>query len=329
MSQPAISVAMSVYNNADYLALAIESILAQSFEDFEFLILNDGSTDGSAAIIDHYAGKDSRVRAIHRENKGLIVSLNQLIAEARAPIIARMDGDDIAEPERFGRQFSFLQENEDYGVTSSWTHDIDGDGNPFRVSGREPPVTHEDFLAAIDDGPLLCHPSVMYRRDLVQGVGGYHAAFKHCEDYDLWLRLAAVTKLGSISERLMHYRHTEGQVSNRHLVVQQYGVAVSWFARKEREAGRPDPTETLADLPPLDGLDALFGRPGTDRAVIARLAPRILYSKVALTSSGFDMIMNHLRTGHHIDGIWRTVPRLVRMGEPARAIKLALALAGV
>ena len=329
MPQPAISVAMSVYNNADYLALAIESILAQRFEDFEFLILNDGSTDDSAAIIDRYAAQDPRIRAIHRENKGLIVSLNQLLEEADAPIIARMDGDDIADPDRFGRQIAFLNENPDYGVTSCWSHDIDGDGNPYAVSGKEPPITHEDFLAAIDDGPLLCHPSTMYRRDLVLQVGGYHAAFKHCEDYDLWLRLAAVTKLGSIPERLMHYRHTVGQVSSRHIVVQQYGVAVSWFALKEREAGRPDPTETLADLPPLDGLDALFGCPGMDRAVIARLAPRILHSEIALTSSGFDMIMDHLRTGHRIDGIGRTVLRLIRMGEPARAAKLALAISGV
>jgi glycosyltransferase involved in cell wall biosynthesis len=329
MSQPAISVAMSVYNNAEYLALAIESILAQSFGDFEFLILNDGSTDESGAIIDRYAAQDSRIRPIHRANKGLIVSLNQLVEESRAPLIARMDGDDVALPDRFERQIAFLHNNPDYGVTSSWTLDIDANGNPFAVTGKEPPVTHDDFLAAIDEGPLLCHPSVLFRRDLVQQVGGYHAAFKHCEDYDLWLRLAAVTKLGSIPERLMRYRHTEGQVSSRHIVVQQYGAAVSWFALKERQAGRPDPTETLDNLPPLGGLDALFDRPGIDRAVMARMAPRILYSKIALTSAGFDMIINHVREGHHIKGIRRTVLRLLRMGEPLRAVKLATALVGI
>jgi glycosyltransferase involved in cell wall biosynthesis len=329
MPQPAISVAMSVYNNADYLALAIESILAQTFRDFEFLILNDGSTDDSAAIINRYAARDSRIRPIHRANKGLIVSLNQLVEEARAPLIARMDGDDIALPERFERQVAFLRDNPDYGVTSTWTHDIDGQGNPYAVTGKEPPITHEDFVAAIEEGPLLCHPSVLFRRDLVLQVGGYHAAFKHCEDYDLWLRLAAITKLGSIPERLMRYRHTEGQVSSRHIVVQQYGAAVSWFALKEREAGRHDPTETLDNLPPLGGLDTLFGRPGMDKAVIGRVAPRILYSKIALTSSGFDMVINHVREGHHINGIRRTVLRLLRMGEPLRAVKLATALVGI
>ncbi|MEY2926560.1 MAG: hypothetical protein RL367_1037 [Pseudomonadota bacterium] len=329
MPQPAISVAMSVYNNADFLALAIESILAQTFEEFEFLILNDGSSDESGAIIDRYAAQDSRIRAIHRDNQGLIVSLNELIGESRAPLIARMDGDDVALPDRFEKQIEFLRSHPDYGVTSTWTDDIDGDGNPYLVSGKEPPVTHADFLAAIDDGPLLCHPSVLYRRDLVQQVGGYHAAFKHCEDYDLWLRLAAVTKLGSIPERLMQYRHTLGQVSSRHIIVQQYGAAVSWFALKERQAGRPDPTETLAELPPFGGLDTLFGRSGMDSAVMARFAPRILYSKIALTSSGFDLIIDHVRDGHHIQGIRRTVLRLLRMGEPMRAMTLAMALVGV
>jgi hypothetical protein len=97
---------------------------------------------------------------------------------------------------------------------------------------------------------------------------------------------------------------------------------------KEREAGRDDPTETLDALPPLGGLDKLFGKPGMDRAVMARMAPRILYSKIALTSSGFDMIINHVREGHHIKGIRRTVLRLLRMGEPLRAVKLATALVG-
>ena len=149
VSEPAISVAMSVYNGAPYLGIAIESILAQSFADFEFLILNDGSTDDSAAIIDRYAAQDSRIRGIHRENKGLIVSLNQLLDEARAPIIARMDGDDIALPERFAKQHAFLTDNPDHGVVSSWTTDIDRDGTPFPLGGDDQPTSHEAFLAAI------------------------------------------------------------------------------------------------------------------------------------------------------------------------------------
>lgn len=325
-SNVAISVAMSVYNGADYLPLAIESILDQSFADFEFLILNDGSTDTSATVIDAYAARDSRIRAIHQENRGLIVSLNQLVAEACAPIIARMDGDDIAMPDRFVEQYRFLENNLDYGVVSSWTIDIDRDGKPYPIAGNDHPTNFDDFLKAIEDGPLLCHPSAMFRRDLVLSVGGYHAAFKHCEDYDLWLRLAGVTKLCSLPQRLMKYRHTDSQISNRHVVEQQIGVSASRFAYRERAAGRADPTESLVTLPPLSDYDILFDRPGAAAEARAMVASGLLYSPVAMKGEGFDLLMEHLKDGSHIVGLPRTVLRLLRFGEPVRAARLAAAL---
>ena len=116
---PRISVAMSVYNGEQYLALAIESILAQSFDDFEFLILDDGSSDGSAKLIDDFAASDNRIRVIRRENKGLVVSLNELIGVARAPLIARMDCDDIGQaPNASLSKIAFLDANLDYGVVA-------------------------------------------------------------------------------------------------------------------------------------------------------------------------------------------------------------------
>jgi GT2 family glycosyltransferase len=320
LSSPAISVAMSVYNCEAYLVLAIDSILQQSFTDFEFLILNDGSTDGSRAIIDHYAALDSRIRPIHRENKGLIISLNQLVTEAKAPLIARMDGDDIARPERFAKQMEFLAANPDYGVLGTWTADIDEKGDPFIVSGADHPTTYEGFLSAIPVRSALCHPSIIMRRDLVLAAGGYHAAFKHCEDYDLWLRLAHMTKICSLPERLIKYRHSDGQVSNKHIVAQQYGTVVSRLAYHARAAGRDDPTEHLAELPPLESLDALFNMPGAAREARAMLVAGLLYSPVAMTSDGFGLLLDHVRDGGSKKGLWRTVIRLlVRMGEPRRA----------
>ncbi len=108
---PALSAAMSVYNGERFLAEAIDSILAQSFPDLEFLILDDGSRDATPAMLRDYAEKDSRIRPISRENRGLVASLNQLLDEARAPIVARMDADDIAHPERFAKQMRFLADN--------------------------------------------------------------------------------------------------------------------------------------------------------------------------------------------------------------------------
>jgi glycosyltransferase involved in cell wall biosynthesis len=326
MSKPRISVAMSVYNSERYLALAIESVLAQTFTDFEFLILNDGSVDGSRATIDHYAGADPRIRAIHRENKGLVISLNELLAEARAPLIARMDGDDICLPERFEKQVAFMDANPEHGVVGTWTADIDEDGNPYLMRGADHPTTYEDFLDVIGKRSLLCHPSAMMRRDVVLSVGGYHAAFKHCEDFDLWLRLASVTKLCSIPERLLKYRHWPNQVSTKYAYVQQIGAAISYQAYLERIAGRPDRTEHLNELPPIDQLDTLFGKPGMTDAAKAYVVPNMLYSIEALRGAGHDLLLDYIESGGSRDGLWRTVARLVRYGEPARAAALAFAL---
>jgi glycosyltransferase involved in cell wall biosynthesis len=328
MPTPAISVAMSVYNGERFLAPAIQSILDQTFPDFEFLIVDDGSTDASAGIIRDFASRDARIRPIIRENRGLIASLNQLLQEARAPIIARMDADDISRPERFARQIAFLAENPDYGVVGTWTEDIDENDRSHLASGKDHPLDHAGFLAAIETGDsLICHPVAMFRRDIVLAVGGYHAAFRHCEDYDLWLRLGEVTRLGNIPERLLRYRRYPDQVSSRHAMELQIGTAVALAAWRERQAGRPDPTATLERLPPIEQLDALFGRPGISRQVREQVALGLRYSATAMRNEGFDLLVRHLREGGRRDGMWRTVARLVRFGEPLRALRLARTLA--
>ncbi|WP_408588303.1 glycosyltransferase [Novosphingobium sp.] len=325
---PRISVALSVYNGERFLAQAIESVLGQTCGDFEFLILDDGSRDATPAIIADHAARDPRIRPIVRENRGLVASLNQLLAEARAPLVARMDADDLCLPERLGRQLAYLDAHPEIGVLGTWTEDIDELGGPHPVLAPDHPLGHEDFLRAVELSlPLLCHPAVMYRRDVVLSVGGYHGAFRHCEDLDLWLRLAAVTRIANLPERLLRYRHYEEQVSSRHATVQQVGAAVARIAHAERLAGRPDPTADLDALPSIDQLDALFGREGVARAVRARVAPGLLYSRSALRDEGFDILRRYIREGGSREGLWRTVGRLVRFGEPLRAARLAATLA--
>jgi hypothetical protein len=328
MSTPTISVALSVYNAERFLDDAIGSVLAQSFRDYEFLILDDGSTDASRSIIEDHARRDTRIRPIIRGNRGLIASLNQLIDEARAPIVARMDADDICHPERFARQLAFLDAHPDHGVVGCWTSDIDEHGNPYPIGGEDHPLTHEDFVEAIDrNGPLLCHPGVMYRREVVRAVGGYHAAFRHCEDLDLWLRLASVTLIANIPERLLTYRHYAGQVSNRHLTEQQIGAAFARLAYKERQAGRADPTEHLERLPPLSRIGALFGREDALRTARAQIARSLLHSRSALAGEGFDILLHHVKEGGSGPDLWRTAARLLTFGEPTKAVRLATALA--
>lgn len=327
MPTPAISVAMSVYNAERFLATAIESVLAQDFRDFEFLIVDDGSTDASSAIIRHYADKDSRIRPHLRENRGLIASLNEMIAMARAPLIARMDADDICQPQRFSKQVAFLAAHPDYGVVGSWSEDIGEQGEPLFRSGADHPLTHDEVMTAIEQGEqLICHPAVMYRRDVVVGVGSYHAAFRHCEDLELWLRLSGVTHIGNIPERLLRYRRYSDQVSSRHSTEQQIGTFIARLAWQERSAGRPDPTEHLERLPAIADLDALFGRPGLAQQMREHVVLNLRWSHSAMRDEGFDMLIDHVREGGRRDGLWRTVVRLVRFGEPRRALRLAAAL---
>jgi len=325
MTIPRISVAMSVYNNARYLSHAIESILAQTFTDFEFLIVNDGSTDGSGAIIDRYAAGDTRIRAIHQPNAGLIVSLNRMIDEARAPLTARMDGDDIALPERFARQVAFLDAHPDIGVLGTGCTCIDEEGRPSSHKFDDV-LTPEAIRDDLKNGPPLCHPSVVMQRDAVRAVGGYHRAYKYCEDYDLWLRLSGHVRMANLPDRLLLYRQSQTQISNRHAYAQAIGAKIAWQAHAERLAGRPDPTLDLDELPPLAGLDRVFGREGVFRAVRENVVPGILYMPEALRGEGFDLIIGHIHDGGATDGLWRTVARLVSLREPVRALRLAMAL---
>ncbi|MFD1960784.1 glycosyl transferase family 2 [Novosphingobium panipatense] len=235
-----------------------------------------------------------------------------------------MDADDICRSDRFTQQLCFLNDHPDYGVVGSWSEDIGVRGERLIRTGADHPVTHEEFLSSIETGgPLICHPAAMYRRDIVRSVGGYHAAFLHCEDLDLWLRLSSVTRLGNIPERLLKYRRYPAQVSSRHAMEQKIGTAVAQAAWRERRAGRPDPTADLIRLPPVDELDTLFGRAGLAWAVREQVALGLVYSPAALRGDGFDLLVSYLKDGGRCEGMWRTVARLVRFGEPLRAVQLA------
>lgn len=326
--RPALSVLMSVHNGGAHLAPAIRSVIGQSFADFEFLILDDGSADASPRIIGDAAMRDSRIRPILRENRGLVASLNELLALARAPLCARMDADDLCHPDRFARQVAFLAGHRDHGVVGTLSDEIDDAGQPWPYPGPAYPITNEAFQRNVrTQGPLLIHPAVMFRTGLVRSAGGYHRAFRHCEDYDLWLRLASITKVANLPERLLVYRHYAGQVSRRHVVEQQTGAAIAWEAWRARDAGRADPTAHLARLPPINALDGLFGEAGVSRRVRARVVREILYSREGLRGEGFGLLLDHLRDGGEHAGLWRTAARLVRFGAPWRAGRLAAALA--
>jgi glycosyltransferase involved in cell wall biosynthesis len=322
---PAISVIMSVFNNAPHLDAAIGSIIEQSFADFEFLIVNDGSTDGSGAIVDDWARRDSRIRPLHQDNHGFIYSLNRMIAEARAPWLARMDGDDISYPDRLAAQMAWLSDNPGYAIVGTQIDLIDDAGRPAGVANRVP-LTPAEFEAVREHGPLMMHNSVLMRRDVIQSIGGYRAAFRHAEDYDLWLRAMEHLPLANMSDVLVAYRQGPSQVSFRHIVEQRINAAVAFEAGEERRAGRPDPTDTLDRLPAKDELDALFARP-VSRRIAKRVVPDLLYSNEFLGGAHFPMLVDYVEQVGASAETRRTVLRLIKMRQFARAGQLARALA--
>ena len=132
--------------------------------------------------------------------------------------------------------------------------------------------------------------------------------------------------MANLPDRLLLYRQSESQVSNRHALVQKVGAAIAWEAHVERMAGRPDPTETVDDLPPLADVDRVFGRDGVTDAVREKVALGIVYAPEALRGAGLDLIIDQIRARGATHGLWRTVVRLLTLGEPRRALRLAGAL---
>jgi glycosyltransferase involved in cell wall biosynthesis len=219
---------MPVYNAERFLEQAVESILAQSFADFEFLIVDDGSTDSSLAILQEYAAADPRIRVVSRPNTGYLIALNEMLGRARGEFLARMDADDVALPERFAAQVEYLREHPECVVVGSTVRFIDEVGRqaglghaPLGEDGRQTelgrePRGHEELEdEGLSGSCPICHPTVLMRREAVLRIGGYRHEAYLCEDMDLWLRLAEIGKLASLTQVLLHYRLHSKSVSER------------------------------------------------------------------------------------------------------------------
>lgn len=222
-----ITVLMSVYNGQPYIEEAIESIVNQTFSDFEFLIIDDGSTDGSRDILKKWKAHDDRIRLIlHGENKGLGYALHEGVSEAHGDWIVRMDDDDIAFPNRLKRQVKYIQENPEVDILSAWAIDIDKHANPMRL--RQVPIKHEDIVRLIWTIPVV-HPAVMFRKDEVKKVGSYDSDLRRRQDYDLWFRCAAAgLRFANIPEPLIYYRFTDDYYDKNDLGTALDQVQIGW-----------------------------------------------------------------------------------------------------
>jgi glycosyltransferase involved in cell wall biosynthesis len=209
---PTVSVLMAVYNGEQYVAAAMDSILAQTFRDFELVVIDDGSMDASPVILRGYAARDPRVKLTLRDNQGLTSTLNEAFARSRGTYLARMDCDDVALPDRFARQVELLDANPDVVCTGGQFQLIDG-GSRLLKTLRPPTDDAEIQTTLLKGHNAICHPCAMIRRTAMEQVGGYDTRFKTAQDLDLWLRLGEVGKLSNVPHPVLKFRLHGSSVS--------------------------------------------------------------------------------------------------------------------
>ena len=214
MARPELSVLLPVYNGASHLREAIESILSQTYADFELIVIDDGSTDDSLSILEEYA--DSRIRVFSHTNRGLAASLNRAIGLAKGRYVARQDQDDVSLPQRFEKQVRFLKEHPTAGMVGTWARILAGNAETGRVH-RHPSDNATLKFALMFDNPFV-HSSMMIRKSVFDSVGVYTTdpSRQPPEDYELWSRIARAFDVANIPEVLHIYREVPKSMSRDH-----------------------------------------------------------------------------------------------------------------
>jgi glycosyltransferase involved in cell wall biosynthesis len=222
---PTVSVVMSVFNAEPYLRQAVESILRQTLRDFEFIIVDDGSTDRSRALLDEY--RDERIiRADHAANRGIPQALNHGLERARGRYVARIDADDVALPERLATQVEYLERHPDIGILGSAFYRLEMATGYVRVVAG--PSQDADIRWQIMFYNTFCSSSVMFRRELIATIGGYNETMRCAIDYDLWVRMVGSLRAANLPDALAVYRvHGEGVTGQWGSDQQRYSDAIS------------------------------------------------------------------------------------------------------
>lgn len=248
MKAPKVSVVMSVYNGQAFLTEAVDSVLHQTSRDFEFIIIDDGSSDATSTILSRYEASDGRVRLLRHENKGRAVSLNIGIGIAQGKYIARMDADDIALPNRLQEQVDFMGRNPNVGILGGAFELMDSKGRILKAVW--PPLEDSEIRELMLRFNPICHPTVMMRKDVALAVGGYRKALLDADDYDLWLRMSERSKLANLGRLVLRYRIHADQVSVRNMRHQVLCVLAARSAGSARRLGQPDPLSGILEVTP-------------------------------------------------------------------------------
>jgi glycosyltransferase involved in cell wall biosynthesis len=250
--EPRVSVVMAVYNGERYLREAVDSILGQTFQDFEFIIVEDGSADATPAILDGYT--DPRlVRLRNQGNLGLTRSLNRGLATARGEYIARMDADDVSLPERLECQVAYLEAHPGVGLVAAGFIFMDQAGGDKLVSW--PHTDQQRLREALIQENRFCHGVVMLRRACVESVGGYREVFRYAQDYDLWLRILERYEVACLDKLLYRYRVGPNNISVTRLAEQDayHSLAKECYRRRQmglaEDLSRAEKIAGIADRP--------------------------------------------------------------------------------
>jgi hypothetical protein len=275
-----VSVILPVRNGGAYLPLAVGSVLTQSAGDFELLVIDDHSQDGAVEALE---ASDARLRRLVNPGRGLVDALNFGLAEARGEFIARMDADDIALPDRLARQIAFLDRRPEIAVVGAQVAFIDATGQPTGERTHFPTDPAAVAAALMTRGCVLKHPSVLARREVMRGAGGYRAAVAKAEDYDLWLRLSEHHRLANLPETLLNYRVHANQISTGVNLGQRFAHDLALIAARRRRRGEPDPIEGIGEALSFDDPS-----PGGASAspIVARLASA--YRALSFFEGGVD-----------------------------------------
>jgi glycosyltransferase involved in cell wall biosynthesis len=244
---------MGVYNGGIYLREAVNSIINQTYDNFEFIIIDDASTDDTNAVLDSF--NDARIKIIKNEsNLGLTRSLNKGLQLAQGKYIARMDADDISDRKRFERQVKFLEENTHIDLCGTWKSLVN---DPQRIS--EYPVTHDEIKLALLSHNPFAHPSVMWRKDVFDKLGlSYNEEYVTSQDYELWNRAVYRIQTANIPENLLFYREHELQITNFKQQHQSGNATKIKLKQLNFLDLKPNSSEELAHLCVFDGLFKKF-----------------------------------------------------------------------
>lgn len=329
--RPGVSVVLPTFNSGSLLAPCIESILGQGYRDLEFVIVDDGSTDGTFERLADHARRDSRIVLVAEGHGGISRALNLGIERATAPLVAIMNHDDISRPDRLERQVAFFADHPEVAAAGGAMQYIDTAGNALGFAHY--PTDAKAMSEALFAGwQPVGHPTLMFRREAVRALGGYRDYYAYAEDYDLLLRLAERHPLGNLPDVLLDYR-LHDNTTTRQRPEQELATRYALFASRQRRAGRPDPTPAVgrADLADLarfeiateDRTDlfvrladaALWAASGTGNLQRLSEAERHVAQAAAMGASGTDEKLEQIAAA------WRGAGRAAR----ARRVQIAAA----